>query len=53
MKLRMLPSLRVSVKVWAEVINEFRNQGESSTLQALQEEVPEGISPFIKNSRTR
>ena len=26
-----------------EVINEFRNQGESSTLQALQEEVPEGL----------
>ena len=47
MKLRMLPSLRVSVKVY-EVINEFRNQGESSTLQALQEEVPEGLVPLLK-----
>ena len=31
-----------------EVINEFRNQGESSTLQALQEEVPEGLVPLLK-----
>lgn len=31
-----------------EVINEFKTQGQSSTLQALQDEVPEGLVPLLK-----
>ena len=31
-----------------EVINEFKTQGQSSTLQTLQDEVPEGLVPLLK-----
>ena len=31
-----------------EVINEFKTQGQSSTLQALQDEVPEGLVTLLK-----
>ena len=31
-----------------EVINEFKTKGQSSTLQALQDEVPEGLVPLLK-----
>ena len=31
-----------------DVINEYRDKGESSTLKAPQEEVPEGLVPLLK-----
>ena len=36
-----------------EVINEFKTQGQSSTLQTLQDEVPEGVSATFENTGIR
>lgn len=47
-EIKDVTELRGIGKGVGDVINEYRDKGESSTLKALQEEVPEGLVPLLK-----